>query len=81
MADCNTEVPVAYRGPRHVALQSGCATQTSEAERIGVNQVAKILPSGKASGSDQRALSCLFIFPNFRLGCRRINGRAALRLP
>lgn len=29
--------------------------QTSEAERIGVNQVAKILPSGKSSGSDQRA--------------------------
>lgn len=27
--------------------------QTSEAERIGVDQVAKILPSGKASGSDQ----------------------------
>jgi hypothetical protein len=28
--------------------------QTSDAERIGVDQVAKILPSGKASGSEQR---------------------------
>ncbi len=28
--------------------------QTSDAERIGVDQVAKIMPSGKASGSEQR---------------------------
>lgn len=28
--------------------------QTSEAERIGVNQVARVLPSGNDSGSDQR---------------------------
>jgi hypothetical protein len=28
--------------------------QTSDAERIGVDQVAKILPSGKATGSEQR---------------------------
>jgi hypothetical protein len=28
--------------------------QTSDAERIGVDQVAKILPSGKASGPEQR---------------------------
>lgn len=28
-------------------------TQTSDAERIGVDQVAKIMPSGKASGSEQ----------------------------
>lgn len=27
--------------------------QTSDAERIGVDQVAKIMPSGKASGSEQ----------------------------
>ena len=33
--------------------------QTSEAERIGVNQVAKILPSGKSSGSDQREAPAL----------------------
>ncbi len=34
--------------------------QTSEAERIGVDQVAKILPTGSASGSNQRkALSVL----------------------
>lgn len=32
-----------------------CApAQTSDAERIGVDQVAKILPSGKATGSEQR---------------------------
>ena len=28
--------------------------QTSEAERIGVNQVSQILPSSKTSGADQR---------------------------
>ena len=28
--------------------------ETSDAERIGVDQVAKILPSGKATGSEQR---------------------------
>jgi hypothetical protein len=28
--------------------------QTSEAERIGVNQVARVLPSGNDSGSEQR---------------------------
>ena len=27
--------------------------QTSEAERIGVNQVARVLPAGNDSGSDQ----------------------------
>jgi hypothetical protein len=31
-------------------------SQTSDAERIGVDQVAKILPGGKASGSEQREL-------------------------
>jgi hypothetical protein len=30
------------------------APQTSDAERIGVDQVAKILPSGKATGTEQR---------------------------
>jgi len=40
--------------------------QTSDAERIGVDQVAKILPGGKATGSEQREfsglvlLSCIF---------------------
>ncbi len=28
--------------------------QTSEAERIGINQVAKVLPSGNDKGTDQR---------------------------
>jgi hypothetical protein len=44
--------------PMHVRICRSCCglvLQTSEAERIGVNQVAKILPSGKSSGSDQRA--------------------------
>jgi len=47
--------------------------QTSEAERIGVNQVAKILPSGKCTGSDQRehtshvptARRPMFLFSSF----------------
>lgn len=34
-----------------------CVLQTSDAERIGVDQVAKIMPSGKASGTEQRELS------------------------
>lgn len=34
-------------------VQANYHIETSEAERIGVNQVAKILPSGKSSGSDQ----------------------------
>jgi COP9 signalosome complex subunit 6 len=34
-------------------VQANFHIETSEAERIGVNQVAKILPSGKSSGSDQ----------------------------
>ena len=36
---------------------SGPHLQTSEAERIGVDQVAKILPTGAASGTNQRAFS------------------------
>lgn len=34
-------------------VQAEFKVETEEAERIGVNQVAKILPSGKSSGSDQ----------------------------
>ena len=30
-------------------------TQTSEAERIGINQIAKVLPRGNDKASDQRA--------------------------
>ena len=36
------------------ALDGGGWLQTSEAERIGVDQVAKILPTGATSGSSQR---------------------------
>ena len=33
--------------------------QTSEAERIGINQIAKVLPRGNDKASDQRASLCL----------------------
>lgn len=39
--------------PTWVFVTSKYALETSEAERIGVDQVVKILPSGKASSSDQ----------------------------
>ena len=32
------------------------AVQTSEAERIGINQIAKVLPRGSDKNSDQREL-------------------------
>ena len=35
-------------------LLAAATMQTSEAERIGVDQVAKILPTGATSGSSQR---------------------------
>ncbi|KAK9840416.1 hypothetical protein WJX74_009540 [Apatococcus lobatus] len=39
--------------PSFVFVQANFSIETSEAERIGVNQVAKVLPSGKASGIEQ----------------------------
>lgn len=35
-------------------VRASYSIETSDAERIGVDQVAKILPGGKASGSEQR---------------------------
>lgn len=48
-----------------------CCVQTSEAERIGVDQVAKILPTGAASGATQRAC----------VPCSRLRGRRPRVLP
>uniref|UniRef100_A0A7R9VSN0 COP9 signalosome complex subunit 6 n=1 Tax=Chlamydomonas euryale TaxID=1486919 RepID=A0A7R9VSN0_9CHLO len=48
-----TEMHVIEGRPTHVFARSEYAVETSDAERIGVDQVAKILPSGKASGSEQ----------------------------
>eukprot|EP00798_Chlamydomonas_sp_ICE-L_P013900 gene13900-19828_t len=39
--------------PQQVFAKADYSVETSDAERIGVDQVAKILPSGKASGSEQ----------------------------
>ncbi|KAK9849666.1 hypothetical protein WJX84_003105 [Apatococcus fuscideae] len=39
--------------PAFIFVQANFTIETSEAERIGVNQVAKVLPSGKASGVEQ----------------------------
>ena len=35
-------------------VQTVFSVATEEAERIGVDQVAKLLPSGNAAGTDQR---------------------------
>lgn len=57
---------------------SGPHLQTSEAERIGVDQVAKILPTGAASGTNQRAFSgCL---PRCRCWLLRCPRRCCPRL-
>ena len=40
------------------SLQLFCTLQTSEAERIGVNQVAKVHPTGNPSGTEQRECLC-----------------------
>ena len=60
--------PPPHRRPRtaelHISPESGApqymfvnalySVETSDAERIGVDQVARIMPSGKASGAEQR---------------------------
>ncbi len=43
--------------PGMVFVRAAYSIETSDAERIGVDQVARILPSGKATGSEQRELS------------------------
>ncbi|CAD7698652.1 unnamed protein product [Ostreobium quekettii] len=48
-----TELHVIDGNPSFIFVRASYTIETSEAERIGVDQVAKILPSGKASGSDQ----------------------------
>ncbi len=49
-----TEMHVVDGCPVHQFVQSEYTVETSDAERIGVDQVAKILPSGSASSSEQR---------------------------
>lgn len=52
--------------------------QTSDAERIGVDQVAKILPSGKASGSEQcKTHSLMQALPTLRV----IDWQHSLKVP
>lgn len=48
-----TEFHVMDGAPSMVFVRANYTVETSDAERIGVDQVAKILPSGKASGSEQ----------------------------
>lgn len=48
-----TEMHVVDGSPVHTFAKAAYSMETSDAERIGVDQVAKILPSGKASGSEQ----------------------------
>eukprot|EP00879_Flechtneria_rotunda_P024006 GHRR01025427.1.p1 GENE.GHRR01025427.1~~GHRR01025427.1.p1 ORF type:complete len:293 (+),score=67.89 GHRR01025427.1:194-1072(+) len=48
-----TELHAVDGVPQTVFVKANYSMETSDAERIGVDQVAKILPSGKASGSEQ----------------------------
>lgn len=48
-----TEMHVIDGNPLHTFVKAAYTVETSDAERIGVDQVAKILPSGRASGSEQ----------------------------
>ena len=47
------EMHVLDGNPSQIFVKSAYKVETSDAERIGVDQVAKILPSGKATGSEQ----------------------------
>ncbi|MEW5297911.1 MAG: hypothetical protein WDW36_001089 [Sanguina aurantia] len=48
-----TELHLVEGTPTFIFVTSNYTVETSDAERIGVDQVAKIMPSGKASGSEQ----------------------------
>ncbi|GAX82869.1 hypothetical protein CEUSTIGMA_g10295.t1 [Chlamydomonas eustigma] len=48
-----TEVHASEGSPTQIFVRASHSIETSDAERIGVDQVAKILPSGKATGSEQ----------------------------
>lgn len=48
-----TELHVVDGVPQTIFVKANYSMETSDAERIGVDQVAKILPSGRASGSEQ----------------------------
>jgi COP9 signalosome complex subunit 6 len=48
-----SELHVLEGVPSFIFVQAKYTIETSEAERIGVDQVAKILPTGAASGSNQ----------------------------
>lgn len=54
-----TEMHVVDGCPVHQFVQSEYTVETSDAERIGVDQVAKILPSGSASSSEQLTVHLL----------------------
>lgn len=49
-----TELHVVEGAPSFTFVRAAFAVATSEAERIGVDQVAKLLPSGATAGTDQR---------------------------
>lgn len=48
-----TELHVVDGAPSFFFVRASYCIETSDAERIGVDHVAKILPSGKSSGSEQ----------------------------
>ncbi len=49
-----SELHVVEGNPSFTFVQTSFTIATEEAERIGVDQVSKLLPSGNAAGTDQR---------------------------
>ncbi|KAK9829883.1 hypothetical protein WJX72_008457 [[Myrmecia] bisecta] len=62
--------------PTFIFVQAKYTVETSEAERIGVNQVAKVLPSGNPSGSEQLTAH----FSSVHAAMKMLNGRIGILL-
>jgi COP9 signalosome complex subunit 6 len=65
-----SELHVLEGNPCFTFVKAGFTIATEEAERIGVDQVSKLLPNGNAAGTDQCKL-LLFFFLKSRLGCQK----------
>lgn len=58
-----SELHVVEGNPSFTFVQTSYTIATEEAERIGVDQVSKLLPSGNAAGTDQCKHDFFFYLP------------------
>lgn len=58
--------------PGMVFVRAAYSIETSDAERIGVDQVARILPSGKATGSEQLSAQLVSIHSAIKMLAERL---------